>query len=112
MQRRRGQKARVYRSAETIDNRGNKYFRWVPAEPHEVRAAFIPQRSSRAETPGQVEINVVRMIVDAGLPDVNLWGRVEYDGKEWDIVTPPALHYGTRRTRHWSIDLRERPKDG
>ena len=77
--------------------------------PHEVRAAFIPQRSARAEVPGQAQINVQRMIVAADLTDVNLWSRVEWAGSKWDVVTPPAYHHGTRRTRHWSIDIRERP---
>lgn len=77
--------------------------------PHTRRAAFIPQRSARAELPGQQQINITRMLVNADMPDVDLWSRVEWDGKMWDFVTPPSLHYGSRRTRHWSVDLRERP---
>jgi hypothetical protein len=73
-----------------------------------VRAAFIPQRSAKAEVPGQQLINVTRMIVAADLEDVTLWSRVEYMGKQWDIVTPPAYHHGPRKSRHWSIDIRER----
>lgn len=49
------------------------------------------------------------MIVDADLDDVDLWSRVEWNGKQWDIVTPPAYRHGSRKVRHWSIDLRERP---
>ena len=77
--------------------------------PHEVRAAFIPQRSAKAEVPGQQQINVTRMIVAAELADVTVWSRVEWAGRQWDLVTPPAYHHGTRRTRHWSFDIRERP---
>lgn len=109
-QRRRGQTAKVWPTIKKVDGRGNET--WVvdmAAEPHIVTAAFIPQRSARAEVPGQQQINVVRMLVDANLEGVDLWGRVEWAGKFWDIVTPPSLHYGTRRVRHWSIDLRERP---
>jgi hypothetical protein len=108
-QRRRGQSARVWRTRTEIDNRGNEIEVADSDGPHEVRAAFIPQRSARAEVPGQQQINVVRMIVDADLEGVDLWSRVEWRGRQWDVVTPPAYHHGTRRTRHWSIDLRERP---
>ncbi|MDH6462060.1 hypothetical protein M2302_002235 [Micromonospora sp. A200] len=108
LQRRRGQMARVWKTKVVTDKRGQTVRVADPDSPYEVRAAFIPQRSAKAEVPGQQQINVVRMLVDAELADVDLWGRVEWAGKQWDVVTPPALHYGTRRTRHWSIDLRER----
>jgi hypothetical protein len=108
-QRRRGQTARIWKMVLITDSRGNQTLVADPTSPHEVRAAFIPQRSSRAEVPGQQQINVIRMVVDADLADVGLWSRVEYNGGQWDVVTPPMYHHGTRRTRHWSIDLRERP---
>lgn len=109
VQRRRGQPARIWRTAETVDNRGNTQLVADADGPHEVTAAFIPQRSAKAEVPGQQAINVTRMIVAADLEDVNLWSRVEWHGKLWDVVTPPMYHHGTRHTRHWSIDIRERP---
>ncbi|MGL5825556.1 MAG: hypothetical protein ACRCYU_12210 [Nocardioides sp.] len=79
------------------------------SRPQRVRAAFIPQRSSKAEVPGQQVINVTRMIVDPHIQDVDLWSRVEWEGKSWDIASPPAYHHGPRRSRHWSIDIRQRP---
>ncbi|MEU8327313.1 phage head-tail adapter protein [Micromonospora sp. NPDC048839] len=109
MQRRRGQLAKVWKTQTVTDNRGNVVKVAQADGPHIVRAAFIPQRSARAEVPGQQQINVVRMLVTADLTDVDLWSRVEWNGKQWDVVTPPSHHHGTRRTRHWSIDLRERP---
>lgn len=109
VQRRKGETARVWKTIKAIDARGNETLHADPANPHVVRAAFIPQRSSRAEVPGQQQINVVRMIVDADLADVGLWSRVEWRGSEWDVVTSPSYHVGTRHTRHWSIDIRERP---
>jgi hypothetical protein len=109
VQRRRGQPARIWKATTVTDNRGNTVVVGDGDGPHEVTAAFIPQRSARAEVPGQQQINVTRMIVAADLPDVNLWSRVEWRGRLWDIVTPPGYHHGTRRTRHWSIDIRERP---
>lgn len=99
--------ARVFKTVPVVNNRGVTVMT-ADTTPIEVRAAFIPQRSAQAEVPGQQVINVTRMIVDAHLPDVDSWSRVEWDGKVWDMVTPPAYHHGSRRTRHWSIDLRER----
>lgn len=107
--RRRGQSATVFRQQETRDNRGNKVILVDRENPIQVKAAFIPQRSSKAEVPGQVEIDLTKMIVAADLPDVGLWSRVVWRGTEWDVVAPPAYHHGTRHTRHWSIDIRERP---
>ncbi|MFE4451423.1 phage head-tail adapter protein [Streptomyces sp. NPDC056796] len=108
-QRRRGIPAKVYKTVEHVDGRGNKVLVVDLDSPMDVRCALIPQRSSKAEVPGQQQINITRMIVDSHLPDVTLWSRVEVLGQQWDIVTPPAYHHGTRQTRHWSIDIRERP---
>jgi hypothetical protein len=109
VQRRRGQLAQIWKTREVIDARGNTVVVADGDGPHEVRAVFIPQRSARAEVPGQQQINVTRMLVAADLTDVNVWSRVEWAGRLWDVVAPPAYHHGTRRTRHWSIDIRERP---
>lgn len=109
IQRRRGLIAKVWKTEIRKDARGNDVITPVPLDPHEVRVAAIPQRSSKAEVPGQQQINIMRIIADANMPGVNLWSRVEMDGKVWDVASPPAFHYGTRQVRHWSIDLRERP---
>jgi hypothetical protein len=109
MQRRRGQKVKIWRAKKTVDNRGNEVRVADGDGPHEVRAVFIPQRSARAEVPGQAQINVTRMLIDADTEDVDLWSRVEWNGQVWDVVTPPAHHHGSRRVRHWSIDIRQRP---
>ena len=107
--RRRGQAATVYPSKLDTDNRGNHVRVVDMASPIEVEAVFIPQRSARAEVPGQAQINVMRMLLNHDLPGVDIWGRVKWRGEEWDIVTPPSYHHGTRHTRHWSMDIRERP---
>lgn len=109
IQRRRGKTIKVWKTKIVKDGRGNDVITPDPANPHIVRAAAIPQRSSKAEVPGQQQINITRLIIDHELGDVNLWSRVEYDGREWDIAAPPAYHHGTPRVRHWSIDIRERP---
>lgn len=109
LQRRRGIPAIVYRLVTITDNRGNETVRVDFDNPTQVRAAFIPQRGSKAEVPGQQIINVVRMIVAPETPDVGVWNQVDYDGKRWDVVAPPSVHNGSRRVRHISVDLRERP---
>lgn len=108
-QRRRGQPALIWKTKTITDNRGNEVIIAEGVGPIAVKAAFIPQRSARAEVPGQTEINVYRMLVAADLPDVNLWSRVDWRGSKWDVVSPPAYHHGSRKTRHWGIDLRRRP---
>ena len=108
-QRRHGLPARVWRVEEQVDDRGNKHEVPVPDDAHPVKAWIFAQRSARAEVPGQLGINVIRIGVDADLEGVDLWSRVEILGKVWDVVTPPSYHHGTRHTRHWSVDLRERP---
>lgn len=109
-QRRHGLVAQVWPSHDITDSRGNTQRQVdLDADPIVVRCAIIPQRSGRAEVPGQLAINVVRMIVAPDLEDVDLWSRVAVAGSTWDVVTPPAYHHGSRKVRHWSIDLRERP---
>lgn len=110
IQRRRGIRARVWKTVERVDGRGNSLLVMDESQaPIEVRCALIPQRSAKAEVPGQQQIDITRMIVDANLPGVSLWSRVEVNGALWDVVTPPAYHHGTRGTRHWSVDIRRRP---
>lgn len=108
-QRRRGQRVTLYPQKKVVDRRGNEQYAPDLDRPIHTRAAGIPQRSSRAEVPGQLEVNVVRLIVKANLEGVTLWGQVEWDGSTWDIAAPPAKRAGTRHVRHWSIDIRERP---
>lgn len=112
MQRKRGMEMKVWKTRKRIDARGNEVKYADPANPYIVKGAFIPQRSAKGEVPGQLIINVARIIIDADIPEIELWSRVEVNGKMWDFVTPPQLHYGVKRhTRHYSIDIRER-KDG
>lgn len=110
VQRRRGQKAILYPSKQTVNSRGGKL--QVPDEdrPIPVKATFIPQRSARAELSGQQQINIYRMLIWEDVPeDVDMWGHVWWRDIYWDMVTPPMFHHGTRHVRHWAIDIRERP---
>lgn len=108
--RRRGQPVTVYPSKLTTDNRGN-HVRVVDLDsPIATKAAVIPQRSAKAEVPGQAQIDVTRLLLSSDLgPDVDIYGRVTWQDEDWDIVTPPAYHHGTRHTRHWTLDIRRRP---
>lgn len=112
LQRDRGLIARVWRSKLELDNRGNE--RRVLDEdtpPYEIPVWTMPQRSARAEVPGQQQINVTRLGTKAFLEDVDLYSRVEFLGMIWDIVTPPVYHHGmSRHVRHWTFDIRERPR--
>lgn len=108
-QRARGQEAIVYPSKVITDSRDNEVRTVDMSRPYRVTAVFIPQRSQRAELPGQQDIDIMRMLVDHDLPGVDSWSRVYWDGSMWDVVVPPAYRHGTRHTRHYSVDLRRRP---
>ena len=108
-QRRFGREAKFWPAVMTVDDRNNRVLKPdMDAEPTVVKAAEFPQRSSRAEVPGQQQIIVTRLIVDETV-GAGLWGKCEWEGEMWDIVAPPTYHHGTRHTRHWSIDIRKRP---
>lgn len=111
VQRRKGVEIKIWPEMNVRDARGNDSLQAnLEVEPYVMRGAAIPQRSSRAEVPGQVEINVVRIIVPVLADDVGLFSRIEFLGAQWDVASPPAFHAGSRLTRHWSIDCRKRPK--
>lgn len=101
--------AQVWRTRPTADRRGNVVLAATDDGPYEVKAVFLPERSAKAEVPGQQQINVYTMIVQPDLDDVTLWSRVRWRGELWDIVTPPEHHGGTRQTKHISLQIRQRP---
>ena len=101
--------ARVHKTMVVLDDRGNEHKTSDPDNYYDEKVWSMPQRSARAEVPGQQQINVVRLGMTPHLEDVTIYSRVEWNGAEWDVVTPPAYHHGSRQVRHWSIDVRERP---
>lgn len=118
-QRKRGLPIEIWPIVEREDSRGNEHETVdLTDDPIQTKAWIFPQRSSRAEVPGQQRINVIRVGVAANLegvplaPTLDLFAQARYMGKFWDVVSPPAYHHGTRHTRHWSVDLRERPSNG
>ena len=113
VQRDRGQVAVIEPQKVARDKRGNVHFVPDPEHAFERRAWTSPQRSARAEAPGQLAIDIVRVGIawkPADTQDiVGLWARVRFRGELWDVAAPPALHWSqVKRLRHWSIDLRRR----
>ena len=113
VQRRRSKrKVTVYRVATVLDDRGNRTVQPISASPHVVRASVAPDRSARAEVPGEMEINVITLRIESDLADVTLRSRAQWDGEWWDVVAPPAHHEGNRHSAHWTLTLRKRPGGG
>ena len=108
-QRRRGVPATIFKSKVLADSRGNDRKVIDTENPYEIKVWLMPERSARAEVPGDQQINVVRVGTVYPLEGVDLWSHVDMMGREWDVVAPPAYHRGVARaTRHWSLTLRER----
>lgn len=106
---RSGVDVKIWRTQLTEDRRGNQTIAPFPDDPLLERVAVIPDRSSRAEVPGQQSISVYKILVDPDI-DVSLWARVEWADELWDVIAPPEYHHGTKRhTRHWTIGIRRRP---
>ena len=118
VQRRRGLVALVYRQKLQVDRRGSEQYVVDLSNPYRVRVSSVPVRGSKAEVPGQQQIVVYTMtftpdprdVETTQLKDIGLWSRVLWNGDLWDVVAPPIYHHGTRHTRHWSMDVRERPE--
>lgn len=109
MQRRRGQQVVIYPTKEIVDNRGHTVAMADMDHPVIRKAAVIPQRSSKAELPGQQDIHTVRLILDNAVSGLDSWSRVLYMGEYWDVMVPPQFHAGSRHVRHYTIDVRRRP---
>jgi len=98
----------IYPETYVTDSRGNKQKAPDRGNPIHTFGAAIPQRSSKAEVPGQAEVDVYRLILPETV-GLGLWSFVEWRGRTWDVAAPPAYHHGTRHTRHISVDIRRRP---
>ena len=111
-QRRRGRPITFYGTVTVIDRRGNEILVPDSSKRIDVRCVESADRSNRAEAPGQISVEVIRVIVPSGLPDVNLWAIAHYDGRWWDIITPASRRHGKAGVRHFTFLLRLRPNDG
>lgn len=111
-QRRRGHKVTIYPTISQVDNRGTPIKSPDLDSPIETRAWVVPDRSSAAEVPGQQEIDVIRLGIEPRIEldeaEIDRYSRVEWDGDDWDVTTPPAKRYGTRHVAHQTITLRRR----
>lgn len=107
---RNGTPATFYPILKAIDNRGNERKVHDPDNSFERMVWQVPQRGAKAEVTGQQTINVVKIGCSTDVPGVELNSRVEFNGKKWDVVSPPAFHVGAgRHTAHYTMDVRERP---
>lgn len=109
LQRKRGYWIDLFPTIVTEDRRGVVTRAPDMDNPIPTRAVILPERSSKAEVPGQQVINVVRVIIDYKFSEnIDIHSRLRWDGKEWDIITPPEHHRGTSHTRHVTIMARQR----
>lgn len=75
--------------------------------PIPIKATIKEDRSADAELPGQVSARVIRC--QTRTAPLSSWGKVVYDGEEWDIALPPYHAPGmSRSTDHWEFTLRSR----
>lgn len=108
--RQNGMPATFYPVMRVTDNRGNERVVHDPDNPVSTEVWIFPQRSAKAEVTGQQQVNVVRLGFRYELAGIELGSRVEFMGRMWDVAAPPSYHHGAKRhTRHWSVDIRERP---
>ncbi|ROR95513.1 hypothetical protein EDD28_0069 [Salana multivorans] len=63
---------------------------------------------------GQIEIATYSLICDEDLRALGLdtWSRVRWRDVDYDVAAPPLYHHGaTRHVRHWSAEIRQRPRE-
>jgi len=97
----------VYPEVAQRDSRNNLVK--VPSDtPVKLKATTTADRSSVAELPGQIDVEVIKCVTrDA---PVGSWARVVYDGREWDLAAPPRRSPGmSKATRFISFTLRSTP---
>jgi hypothetical protein len=68
------------------------------------------QPVSMADMPDDQTATLYRFIT-RDLPG-GTWARVEWDGREWDVIGEPRRSNGSDRTRHASIVIRARTPQG
>jgi len=114
LQRKRGLPITVYPRKLATTARGDE--QWVVdlENPITSRCWVSADRSTKAEVPGQQEVDVVKVgvPVDLEAKGLGIGARVTLLGDDWDVVQPPAYRHGTRHVRHLSVTLRRRPSGG
>lgn len=98
----------VYPIVTVTNRRGNKV-EIISETPVEIKVTIKEDRSSDAELPGQVSARV--LLCQTREAPAGSWGRVEYDGEEWDFAIPPYRSPGmSKSTQHVEFTLRSRNK--
>ena len=116
MQRRRGEPVTIALAIDRVDLRGNVVRMPTKTSPRvKARAWQYSDRSSKAEVPGQMDIDVIRLGVESRDPNfelMDIFARIQWQGHWWDLVAPPTHQTGVRQTRHKTLTARRRPDDG
>ncbi|WP_346921954.1 hypothetical protein [Glutamicibacter creatinolyticus] len=97
----------------TVVNRRGTHVRQPVKTPVRRRATVVADRSQTADVQGQIDVEIIKVIMrDA---PIGPWSKVarERDGQEFDLTAPPHFTQGaTRATRHAEFTLRARSKLG
>lgn len=98
----------IYPVVTRVNNRGTPV-EVISETPVKIKVTIKEDRSSDAELPGQVSARVIKC--EARTAPVDSWGRVVYDGEDWDIAIPPYFSPGmSKSTQHVEFTLRSRNK--
>lgn len=108
IQRRTGEWVTLYTARREVSARGAPMLVVDPDSGVKFRCTEQPERSSRAELPGQLGIEMVRIDIPWETP-ASLWGAAYFRDGWWDVQNPPAVLPGSRHVRHKQIVLRRRP---
>lgn len=95
----------VYAEVESTDDYGNRIL--GPAENGvEVRGRWQPSSSDESADLGQQTFTAYRFLCRT-FP-AGPYGRVVFDGSDWDVVGDPKRHRGSALTSHVTVFLKER----
>jgi len=89
----------VYPEKKLTSKRGETYYGPNLDEPVEIGANLSPISGSA---------DAYKMMYNRECPGLTVNARIEWLGREWDIVEPPQFHPGPRQIQHWSTKIRAR----
>jgi hypothetical protein len=92
-------------TVETSDEYGNRILGPAPTGV-QVRGRFQPSTADESAALGQQAFTMYRFTCRE-FPS-GPYGRVAFDGSDWDIVGEPKQHRGSSTTRHVTVWLKER----
>lgn len=110
LQRRRGQRATIYRLVPTPDRRGNEVLTPTADSPHVVSVAQSADNARRIA--GQYAATDLHFLTDWGLLEpgsgVGIGSPVQFDGQWWEI-REATRHDGNAQTRNSRLVIRSLP---